>query len=87
MAIDYRAIRTLSARELVSALSEDGFRFVQQTGSHRRYRHADGRRVTVAAHGRGDTFCLKTLKSMIENQACWTEKDLKRLNLIRSQTA
>lgn len=38
--------------------------------------------VTVAPHGRGDTFTLKTLKSIIEMQARWTEDDLKRLNLL-----
>ena len=30
-----------------------------------------------------DTFPLKTLKTIIEDQACWTEKDLKRLKLIK----
>jgi hypothetical protein len=39
--------------------------------------------MTVAPHGGGDTFTIKTLKSMIELQACWTEEDLRRLKLIR----
>jgi predicted RNA binding protein YcfA (HicA-like mRNA interferase family) len=82
MAIDYRGLRSLSARELVSALERDGFVFVRQTGSHQRNRHQDGRRVTVAPHGRGDTFTIKTLKSMIEIQAGWDEEDLKRLKLL-----
>jgi predicted RNA binding protein YcfA (HicA-like mRNA interferase family) len=82
MAIDYRGLRSLTARELIAALTRDGFSFVRQTGSHRRYRHPDGRRVTVAPHGSGDTFTIKTLKSMIESQACWTEEDLKRLKLL-----
>jgi predicted RNA binding protein YcfA (HicA-like mRNA interferase family) len=55
---------------------------VRQAGSHQRYRHPDGRRVTVAPHGRGDTFKRKTLKSMIESQARWSEEDLKRLKLL-----
>lgn len=83
MAIDYRGLRSLTARELIAALVRDGFYFVRQTGSHRRYRHADGRRVTVAPHGTGDTFTVKTLKSIVESQARWTEEDLKRLQLIR----
>jgi predicted RNA binding protein YcfA (HicA-like mRNA interferase family) len=82
MAIDYRGLRSLTARELVSALKRDGFYFVRQTGSHQRYRHPDGRRVTVAPHGAGDTFTIKTLKSMIESQAGWTEADLKRVRLL-----
>lgn len=81
MGIDYRALRSLRARELIAALERDGFSFVRQTGSHQRYRHADGRRVTVAPHGRGDTFTIKTLKSIIEVQAGWEEDDLERLGL------
>ena len=82
MAIDYRALRSLSARELIAALTRDKFYFIRQSGSHQRYGHADGRRVTIAEHG-GETFALKTLKSIIERQACWTEEDLKRLGLLR----
>jgi len=81
MAIDYRGLRSLTARELIAALTRDGFNFVRQKGSHQRYRHADGRRVTVAPHGGGDTFTIKTLQSIIESQARWTEEDLKRLKL------
>ncbi|HVP49536.1 MAG TPA: type II toxin-antitoxin system HicA family toxin [Bryobacteraceae bacterium] len=83
MGIDYRGLRSLTARELISALMRDGFQFVRQTGSHQRYKHPDGRRVTVAPHGGGDTFTIKTLKSIIELQARWTEDDLKRLRLLR----
>jgi len=54
-----------------------------QKGSHQRYRHPDGRRLTVAPHGSGDTFRMSTLKSMIERQAQWTEDDLKRLGLLK----
>jgi predicted RNA binding protein YcfA (HicA-like mRNA interferase family) len=82
MAIDYHGLRALTARELIAALERDGFYFVRQRGSHQRYRHADGRRITVAPHGRSDTFTRKTLKGMIETQACWTEEDLRRLKLI-----
>jgi predicted RNA binding protein YcfA (HicA-like mRNA interferase family) len=80
--VDYRGLRSLTARELIAALERDGFSFVRQNGSHQRFRHPDGRRVTIAPHGRGDTFTIKTLKSMIESQAGWTELDLKRLRLL-----
>lgn len=83
MAIDYNVLRSLTARDLIAALTQDGFYFVRQRGSHQRYRHTDGRRVTVAPHGKGATFKVKTLKGMIEDQACWTEEDLRRLKLIR----
>lgn len=82
MAIDYRGLRSLTARELIGALIRDGFYFMRQTGSHQRYKHQDGRRVTVAPHGGGTTFTIKTLRSIIESQARWSEEDLKRLKLI-----
>jgi len=44
------------------------------------HRHADGRSVTVAPHA-GDTFTIKTLKSMIQLQARWTEDDIRRIRL------
>jgi predicted RNA binding protein YcfA (HicA-like mRNA interferase family) len=70
------------SRHVIGALKRDGFSFIRQTGSHQRFRHADGRRVTVAPHGGGETFAIKTLQSIIELQARWTEADLKRLRLI-----
>jgi predicted RNA binding protein YcfA (HicA-like mRNA interferase family) len=82
MAIDYRRLRSLTARSLIAALQRDGFLFVRQKGSHQQFRHPDGRQVTVAPHGSGDTFIPKTLKSMIERQARWTESDLERLKLL-----
>jgi predicted RNA binding protein YcfA (HicA-like mRNA interferase family) len=82
MALDLRGLRSLTARELIAALMRDGFYFIRQKGSHQRWGHADGRRVTVAPHGGGDTFSRKTLKSMIETQARWTENDVRRLNLL-----
>ena len=36
MAIDYRGLRSLTARELIAALNRDGFYFVRQIGSHQR---------------------------------------------------
>ena len=39
--------------------------------------------VTVAPHGSGDTFTIKTLKSIIERQARWVEDDLVRLGLVK----
>ncbi len=84
MAIDFSKIRALTAGEIVRALQADGFDWRKgRGGSHRRYIHPDGRRVTVAYHGANTTFVPKTLRSMIEEQAGWNGEDLKRLNLIR----
>jgi predicted RNA binding protein YcfA (HicA-like mRNA interferase family)/predicted RNase H-like HicB family nuclease len=82
MAIDYSQLRSLTAREIITALIRDGFFLRAQAGSHQRYRHPDGRRVTVSFHHPRDTFPFKTLKSMIEDQARWTEADLRRLGLL-----
>ena len=83
MAIDYRRLRHLRARELIAALNRDGFSFHHSNGSHQRYLHPDGRRVTVAPHGGGDTFTVKTLKRIIEDQARWTDEDLRRLGVLK----
>jgi predicted RNA binding protein YcfA (HicA-like mRNA interferase family) len=82
MSVDYSRLRSTPARRLASALHDDGFEFHRQKGSHRHYRHADGRRVTLSFHHSSDTFPLGTLKSIIEIQARWTEIDLRRLGLI-----
>jgi predicted RNA binding protein YcfA (HicA-like mRNA interferase family) len=83
MSIDYARLRSITARQLAAALVADGFTFRRQKGSHRRYAHADGRRVTLSFHHASDTFPLPTLKSMTEMQAQWTEDDLARLGLLR----
>lgn len=83
MAIDYSQLRSLTARELISALIRDGFELDRQAGAHQHYLHADGRRVTVSFHRPGETFETKTLKTMIEIQARWTEEDLRRLKVLK----
>jgi YD repeat-containing protein len=80
--IDYGRLRNVTAREIISALHRDGFVWDRGAGSHQIYYNPDGRRVTVTVHGRGSTFTRKTLRSMIEQQARWTEDDLRRLKVI-----
>ncbi|MEK7406528.1 MAG: type II toxin-antitoxin system HicA family toxin [Acidobacteriota bacterium] len=60
----------------------DGFFLRSQFGSHQRYRHPDGRRVTVTFHHPGDTFPPKTLRRIIQDQARWAETDFERLGLL-----
>jgi predicted RNA binding protein YcfA (HicA-like mRNA interferase family) len=83
MALDWSRLRSLTARELISALMRDGFVLDRQVGSHQHYLHPDGRRVTVSFHRPGETFEVKTLKAMIDLQARWTEDDLRRLKLLK----
>jgi len=47
----------LPARRVIRALERAGFALVRQRGSHRVYRHADGRQMTFAYH---DTVRLGT---------------------------
>src|SRR3954451_4883744 len=54
--IEWRRLRNITAREIVNALVRDGFVFYNQRGSHLRYRHSDGRRVTVTVHRAGIPF-------------------------------
>jgi predicted RNA binding protein YcfA (HicA-like mRNA interferase family) len=44
----------LKPREVAAALEKLGFAEVRQRGSHRQYRHSDGRRTTLPFHGGRD---------------------------------
>jgi len=68
-AIDYGKLRRLTAGKLVKALEGDGFYRKRRRGSHHRYAHADGHRVTVTFHHSGQTFKIGTLQSMVGEQA------------------
>lgn len=80
--IPYERLRNLSARNIIGALLRDGFILSRQVGSHQRYAHRNGRRVTVTFHSLGQTFPPKTLKSMLEKQAGWNKEDLERLGIL-----
>jgi len=80
--IDYGRLRNITARELERALLRDGFQPGRQRGSHRRFVHPDGRRVTVSRTRGGDTFAPGTLRSIIELQAKWSLEDLQRLGVL-----
>ena len=82
MAIPWRRLRSITAREIINALYRDGFTLRNSVGSHQRFRHLDGRRVTVTFHSPGQTFGLDLLQRMIRDQAHWTEEDLSRLELL-----
>ena len=45
---------TLSPRQVVALLHDLGFREVRQRGSHKQFRHADGRGTTVPFHAGRD---------------------------------
>ncbi len=74
--------RGITAREFIKALHQDRFQLARMRGSHRIYRHDDGRRVVVAFHSLSDTFPIGTLKGMISDIG-WPDDDLRRLGLAR----
>ena len=44
----------LSSREVIRILNRMGFEEVRQRGSHKQFRHVDGRRTTVPFHSGRD---------------------------------
>jgi predicted RNA binding protein YcfA (HicA-like mRNA interferase family) len=48
------SLPTLKARDVVALLVALGFAEVRQRGSHKQYRHADGRGTTVPFHAGRD---------------------------------
>jgi len=62
MSIDYSRLHSLTAREIISALIRDGFYprpGKAGTGSHQRFQHQDGRRVTVTVSQAIRYLCSK----------------------------
>ena len=45
------SIPVLKPREVVRGLNDLGFKEIRQRGSHKLFRHADGRTTTVPFHG------------------------------------
>ena len=48
------AIPVLKPREVIAILTALGFEEVRQRGSHKQFRHVDGRATTVPVHGGRD---------------------------------
>ena len=68
-------------RNFIRALLDDGFHDARTEGSHHRFKHPDGRAVTVAYHKLSDTFTIGTLQRMLHDTR-WSEDDLRRLGLL-----
>ena len=55
----------LSSKELCSFLEREGFAQIRQRGSHKFYRHADGRTTVVPFHS-GKPIKVGLLKGILE---------------------
>ena len=42
----------IDAKDFIKFLLSKGFIFIRQKGSHKRYKHPDGRAITVPVHGK-----------------------------------
>ena len=58
----------LTPREVIAILTTLGFQEVRQRGSHKRFRHPDGRATTVPVHGTRDLprFLLREIARQAE---------------------
>lgn len=74
-------IKNITADELIAALKKDQWYMDESRGAVLVFRHDDGRRVTVHYHP-GKTYGSSLLKALVEAIG-WTERDLRRLKLIR----
>ena len=68
----------LKPREVVRVLEKLGFVEVRQRGSHKQYRHADGRYTTVPFHGSRDVSPL-LLRQIIKDIRITSEEFAKHL--------
>ena len=48
------SVPVLKAREVIDLLNRHGFTEIRQRGSHKQFRHADGRTTTVPFHAARD---------------------------------
>ncbi|MCX6680487.1 MAG: type II toxin-antitoxin system HicA family toxin [Methanothrix sp.] len=65
----------VSASEAIRALEKAGYFLVRQSGSHRIYKNAEGRRFTVPYHS-GKELHPKILKSILRDADLTTEEFL-----------
>lgn len=69
----------LSSKELCSFLEKEGFVSIRQKGSHRFYRHGDGRTTVVPIHGNKD-IKRGLLKAILREIKMTSEEFLEKYN-------
>ena len=77
-------IKNLTAKDLINALTKDGWCQEKKQGAVQHFYNPDRReknRIAIHYHPK-KTFGIKLLELLIED-AGWDEKDLKRLKLIK----
>jgi predicted RNA binding protein YcfA (HicA-like mRNA interferase family) len=61
-----------NAKQVFKVLRKHRFELLAQSGSHQKWRHANGRQVIVAIHG-SKSIPIGTLKSIIEGSGLHVE--------------
>jgi predicted RNA binding protein YcfA (HicA-like mRNA interferase family) len=56
----------MTAKEIITKLEKFGFVLVRQSGSHKIYKNADGKRITVPFHG-SKTLHPKIMKAILSD--------------------
>ena len=67
------SIPVLKPREVIRVLERLGFVEIRQRGSHRQFRHSDGRQTTVPDHGSRDISPI-LLRQIIKDIKLTTEE-------------
>jgi predicted RNA binding protein YcfA (HicA-like mRNA interferase family) len=66
----------LKPRAVIAALQKLGFSEIRQRGSHKQFKHADGRMTTVPVHG-GRDISPNLLRKIIEDVGITSDKFLR----------
>jgi len=69
----------VNAKELIKFLTSLGFAFIRQKGSHQRYKHPDGRAITIPVHGK-DTLKRGLLNGILNELNIPVEELIEFLN-------
>ena len=75
-------LKNKTSDNLISALFKDGFIIDEQVRTERVYIHPDGRRVSIHYHTGKKCYGPNLLKALL-GDAGWSEKDMRRLKLIK----
>lgn len=67
----------VTASQVIKALEKKGFSVARQSGSHKIYKNAEGKRVTVSYHA-GKILHPKVLRNIL-NDTDWTVEEFQEL--------
>jgi len=77
----WNQLKNLTADKLIQALENDGAKKDETSGAEQIYHYPDRRRVSIHFHPQ-KTYGPKLLKALLSDIG-WSEKDMRRLKLIK----